>query len=121
AQARNFHTKIEFLEWFVEDGGVPFDVDFSHILWFHDLRNRLYHSGNGVVPELSNVEGARRAASSVFEALFGVDPHPFLGPKRIPAGAVATPGHRIHERRADYTRSTASDLVLRGDALAVRA
>ena len=47
------------------------DVPIEAIIWYHQLRNELYHSGNGMVPEHHVVAGARAAALNVFQALFG--------------------------------------------------
>ena len=73
-QSRNFHDRIEFLEWYVKEHGLELAVSCDEIVWYHDLRSRLYHGGNGIVPELSNVRGARDAAVAVFTVLFGLNP-----------------------------------------------
>jgi hypothetical protein len=73
---RNYHSKIEFLDEFVASQNAQLDVPVEVIVWYHSLRNELYHSGNGMVPELHVVEGARVAAYAVFKALFGVDATP---------------------------------------------
>jgi hypothetical protein len=68
AQA-NFHTKIEFLEKYffeeLEDPELP-----DEIVWCHKLRNEIYHSGNGMSPELHVVMAAQKASVKVFEAVF---------------------------------------------------
>jgi len=46
------------------------------VIWYHEPRNELYHAGNGLIPELSAVEGARDSARAVFTVLFGFDPSP---------------------------------------------
>jgi hypothetical protein len=76
---RNFHTKLEFLERYVVAQQLAVDVPGNQIVWFHNLRNELYHSGNGMVPELHMLEGAQAAAITVFKALFGVDISESLG------------------------------------------
>lgn len=76
---RNYHTKIEWLDKHVEDRKVKIDFSIEEIVWYHSLRNELYHPGNGMVPELHVLEGARSAALSVFRTLFGTDPAPLLG------------------------------------------
>jgi hypothetical protein len=70
---RNYHTKIEFLDRYVESRKISLDVSIEAIVWYHSLRNELYHSGNGMVPEFHVLEGARSAAVSVFNALFNAD------------------------------------------------
>jgi hypothetical protein len=118
--ARNFHAKVEFLESYVRDHEIAFGADFNHLIWYHDLRNRLYHSGNGIVPELVNVQGARRAAVAVFQALFGVDPGPALESNGQIEKTERAPGG--HARRLTSDGSTTGVATeLRGDALALRA
>lgn len=70
---RNYHTKLEFLDGHLQSKELTGLVAVDQVLWFHELRNELYHSGNGMVPELHVIEGARTAALGVFRALFGVD------------------------------------------------
>jgi hypothetical protein len=82
---RNYHTKIEFLDEFVARQNTALDVSIEVIVWYHSLRNELYHSGNGMVPELHVVAGARAAAFAVFKALFGFE----VGP--LAAGEDARP------------------------------
>ena len=76
---RNYHTKIEWLDKHVEAMKVEIDFSIEEIVWYHSLRNELYHSGNGMVPELHVLKGARSAALSVFRTLFGTDPAFLLG------------------------------------------
>lgn len=70
---RSFHSKIEFLESHLGEDGRALSVPIEAIVWYHSLRNELYHSGNGMVPELHVVNGAREAALSVLAAVFGAD------------------------------------------------
>ena len=76
---RNYHTKIEWLDKHVEERSIEIDFSIEEVVWYHSLRNELYHSGNGMVPELHVLKGARSAALSVFKTLFGTDPAPLLG------------------------------------------
>jgi hypothetical protein len=50
----------------------------EEIVWYHSLRNELYHSGNGMVPEAYVLESARIAALGVFQTLFEADVAPLL-------------------------------------------
>ena len=84
---RNYHTKLEFLDAHLQSRMLTAMVAVDHVLWFHELRNELYHSGNGMIPELHVIEGARNAALAVFQALFGVDAGPLLG--------VTSPSHPV--------------------------
>jgi len=70
---RNYHTKIEFLDNYVQTQQIPLSIPVSEIVWYHQLRNELYHSGNGMVPERRVIVGARSASLDVFYALFNVD------------------------------------------------
>ena len=70
---RNYHSKIEFLDGYVQDRGLSMGTSIEAIVWYHALRNQLYHSGNGMVPEIHVVEGAKQAALDVFGLLFDVD------------------------------------------------
>lgn len=70
---RNFHTKLDFLDEYSQTMTTPLAVPTNEILWFHSLRNDLYHSGNGMVPQATAVEGARDAALETFRVLFGLD------------------------------------------------
>jgi hypothetical protein len=69
----NFHTKLDFLDEYLRESGVSPPVTRDVILWYHNLRNDIYHYGNGMVPEQYAVDGAREAAMFVFFALFGVE------------------------------------------------
>ncbi len=80
---RNYHTKIEFLDKHIESQKLPVAIPIEAIVWYHQLRNELYHSGNGMVPEIHVLEGARNAAIAVFHALFQVDPSTMISEKPI--------------------------------------
>jgi hypothetical protein len=76
---RNYHTKIEWLDRFVEANDLERAFSIEEIVWYHSLRNELYHSGNGMVPEMHVLEGARSAAIAIFNTLFKADIGPVLG------------------------------------------
>lgn len=69
--SKNFHSKIEFLERHLLKQIAEHPIPFEAIVWYHSLRNELYHSGNGMVPERHVLEGAREASVRVFTAIFG--------------------------------------------------
>jgi hypothetical protein len=46
-------------------------IDLGEIEWFHKLRNQLYHQGNGLTVEKSNVEVYAQLANLLFKNLFG--------------------------------------------------
>ena len=76
---RNYHTKIEWLDTYVETNNLELDFSIEEVVWYHSLRNELYHSGNGMVPEMHVLEGARSSALAVFNALFKTDIASMLG------------------------------------------
>lgn len=92
AAQRNYHTKIEFLDKHVQAHQIPLSLPVDEIVWFHQLRNELYHSGNGMVPEEHVICGARKAALAVFQALFGLNIAALLGDRCIkPKQAIQRP------------------------------
>jgi hypothetical protein len=86
----NFHTKLEFLEEFLAEWKIPIEVSIDEIVWYHQLRNELYHSGNGMTPEVRCLLEAQYAAVWVFSVLFGVDPKGLLKESKPVAAA-----HRV--------------------------
>lgn len=86
AAQRNYHTKIEFLDKHVQAKQISLSIRVDEIVWFHQLRNELYHSGNGMVPEEHVIHAARGAALAVFEALFAQNIS-----RLLPEGGVSKP------------------------------
>lgn len=80
---RNYHTKLEFYEKYINKNNLSTRNAIPEIIWYHSLRNELYHAGNGMVPEQKSVEGIRSAALEVFSILFNVDAESILK-KSIP-------------------------------------
>lgn len=70
---QNYHTKLDFFDAHVQSLHIPVKVERIDIIWYHDLRNQLYHSGNGLVPAEHNLRGARTASLWIFSVLFDVD------------------------------------------------
>lgn len=66
----NYHTKLDFLALYLEEKELALHVSIEEILWYHSLRNQLYHSGNGMTPEIYAVEGAKKGAINVYEFIF---------------------------------------------------
>jgi len=73
----NYHSKLDFFfDHFLKagtGGGILVPITVDEIIWFHNLRNELYHSGNGFVPEENSLKGSRAAALYVFSTLFEVN------------------------------------------------
>jgi hypothetical protein len=76
---RNYHTKIEWLDNYVKAGKLYIQFSIEEVVWYHSLRNQLYHSGNGMVPEMHVLHGIRRAALDVFSTLYRVNISDMLG------------------------------------------
>lgn len=74
----NYHKKIQFFQDFIKSENIPQKIGTDEIIWYHNLRNELYHAGNGMVPEKECLVGSRRAAIWVFHSLFNVDPEPYF-------------------------------------------
>ena len=53
-------------------------VDPAEFIYYHQLRNELYHNGNGMVPAEEHIQGARTAAIWTFSILFGYDAESLL-------------------------------------------
>lgn len=56
------------------------NINLGHVEWYHRLRNRLYHDGNGVTVSKEKVERYAEMANVLFMNLFGVKlvPHPMF-------------------------------------------
>jgi len=81
----NYHSKLAFLcEEYGKTLVVPLSVTVDEIVWYHSLRNDLYHAGNGLVPDEHSLSGARASALCVFSALFEVDAEQVLAKEAIP-------------------------------------
>lgn len=85
----NYHKKLEFLLHFTTEQKAPIQVSLDEIVYYHSIRNELYHSGNGTVPDLQCLEGARSAAIWTFGLLFGADAELLL--KQAPARSTPKP------------------------------
>ena len=67
---QNYHTKIELFFEYIQTNKIQINLKLEHVLWYHQLRNNLYHSGHGMVPEKHILIGAKAAACEVFFTLF---------------------------------------------------
>lgn len=70
--SRNFHTKLDFFEYECNRRKISISVERTHVIWYHDLRNKQYHEGRPAAPNRRDLEGLRSAAISVFSVLFDV-------------------------------------------------
>jgi len=70
----NYHSKIEFFEhYIVTKLNQEMLVERDAIIFYHQLRNELYHKGNGFVPDKRHISGIREVALWVFSKLFNVN------------------------------------------------
>jgi hypothetical protein len=67
---QNYHTKMDFLDTYLKGKNESIGISVDEIIWYHTLRNELYHSGNGMIPELFTVQNIREGAIKIFEYLF---------------------------------------------------
>lgn len=75
----NYHTKIEFFELECGQRGVALVVARTHIIWYHQIRNKQYHEGGNSTPNLADLRGIRQAALWVFSVLYDIpDPEAIL-------------------------------------------
>ena len=118
----NYHAQLDFLyDEFAPRSTVPIGATREDVIFYHGLRNELYHSGNGLVPEESSIQGARLAATWVFSVLFKVplaELEEQLRPRRISRKAkvaitsrqVGTPaGAKMAQRESEKIRRLIAD------------
>jgi len=74
----NFHSKVEFLEHFAGSIQRAMPIGPPEFIYYHRLRNELYHNGNGMVPAEEHITGARQAAVWTFSTLFECDAEALL-------------------------------------------
>lgn len=79
--SHSFPKLLDALEQHVTDS-LP-GVGLDEVEWYHRLRNRLYHDGNGLTVEREVVEVYAEIARNLFSALFGYEVLPSL-PERDP-------------------------------------
>jgi hypothetical protein len=69
-----FHSLLDFLyDEHSKGAGIPSAVSRGSVIYYHRIRNEMYHSGNGLVPEEYAVLDAYDAARWIFCRLFEVD------------------------------------------------
>lgn len=67
--SESFPKLLDALEKFVANKITG--IDLGEIEWYHRLRNELYHQGNGLTVEKTNVEVYAEIANLLFNNLFG--------------------------------------------------
>lgn len=73
----------------------------DEIIFYHQLRNELYHSGNGMVPAVAHISGIRGAALWVFSTLFNVEAESLL--TEHDTSSITPP---VEEENADLSDQT---------------
>jgi len=68
----NYHTKIDFFIWEIQQRGLACQSEKPDIVWYHDVRNGQYHSGGATIPQERELQGIRTAALWIFSVLFDV-------------------------------------------------
>ena len=85
----NYHSKLDFLEhYIVEVLKQPMRYEKEDVLYYHRIRNQLYHADGVMVPRAEDVASARSIAHWVFGALYGVDPASLLQAEEAEQSAV---------------------------------
>lgn len=70
---KNYHTKLDFMEWLCGERSLPTDHEKADIIYFHEIRNGQYHAGGPTIPEGRVLNGIREAAIWVFCVLYDFD------------------------------------------------
>jgi len=85
----NFHSKLAFLERHAALADVSMPQDSASMVFYHGLRNELYHNGNGVTPDATHLDGIREAALWTFSLIFECDAEALLGTAVAPAPSTS--------------------------------
>ncbi|MEP7136180.1 MAG: hypothetical protein ABI904_14735 [Chloroflexota bacterium] len=76
ASEGNFHELIQGIR---KAAGSRLDkIDLTHIQFYHDLRNKLYHQGNGITVPTEKAKGYATLVVECLKILLDVDLFPFL-------------------------------------------
>ena len=65
-------TKVRFFYEELERRSLENGASEAELLWYHHIRNDVYHSGIGVIPNEQCLTGIREAAAWVFSVLFEI-------------------------------------------------
>lgn len=68
--SRSFPMLLDAIEEYAEERTAS--IDLGEIEWYHQLRNQLYHQGNGLTVERQKVVVYFELAKQLFESLFDV-------------------------------------------------
>lgn len=102
----NYHSKLAFFfDEYAKDITTPFPTTLEEIIWYHDLRNDLYHAGNGFVPEAHSLSGARIAALWVFSTLFQINAEQMLAETVSPPIPSVTSKEAVFPAQMQFLQS----------------
>jgi hypothetical protein len=76
ASKGSFHDLVEAIKEAGKDSLKGIDLD--EVQYYHDIRNKLYHEGDGVIPATVNAERYATIATDLLYRLLSVDLHPLL-------------------------------------------
>lgn len=71
ASEGNFHDVVLGIK--VAGEHLLKSVDLNHVLFFHELRNKLYHQGNGITVPPENVDAYVKISVDLLNRLIRVD------------------------------------------------
>ena len=72
----NFHELVRGVK---EAAGTRLDgIDLTHVQFYHDLRNKLYHQGNGITVPTDKSKGYASLAAELLRRLLDIDLQPEL-------------------------------------------
>lgn len=74
----NYHTKIEFFCEHAEEHTSNSEIFSQDAIYYHGIRNEMYHYGKSTVPNFDDVYGIRGVALKVFSVLFDIDAEKIL-------------------------------------------
>jgi hypothetical protein len=117
----NYHTRLDFFYGYIAsfNPALPLKKSKEEIVWYHNLRNELYHSGHGMVPEEYSLKGIREAALWIFSTLFEVDAEALLNKKLSPTASISknvsvtnnTVTHRPLFQQTVFTSSASNNVT----------
>lgn len=82
-------------------GRIP-DNELHHIRFYHNVRNHLYHEGNGITIPEEHVRGYGTLAAKLLKELLEIDGHAML--PRVWKQVDPTQSHSLDEMRGDLER-----------------
>ena len=69
----NYHSQLDFFfDEFMKSSGKRPQIARQTFIYYHNLRNNLYHEGKNFIPTERDIKGAREAALYIFSTLFNI-------------------------------------------------